>query len=76
MPASAASEAGRGAAVPGASAEPVIWDRAETLPRERLELLRERAGLRITVTVTQPGTIPRSEGMAVRVVDRRPVTAG
>jgi phenylacetate-CoA ligase len=38
----------------------------------RLEqLLREHTGLRITVTVTQPGTIPRSEGKAVRVVDRR-----
>jgi phenylacetate-CoA ligase len=39
----------------------------------RLErLLRERTGLRITVSLVQPGTIPRSEGKAVRVVDRRP----
>jgi phenylacetate-CoA ligase len=41
--------------------------------RTRLEqLLREHTGLRITVTVAQPGNIPRSEGKAVRVVDRRP----
>jgi phenylacetate-CoA ligase len=40
--------------------------------RARLEqLLREHTGLRITVRVAQPGTIPRSEGKAVRVVDRR-----
>ena len=40
--------------------------------RERLEqLLREHTGLRITVRVAGPGTIPRSEGKAVRVVDRR-----
>jgi phenylacetate-CoA ligase len=40
--------------------------------RERLErLLRERTGLRITVRVARPGTIPRSDGKAVRVVDRR-----
>jgi phenylacetate-CoA ligase len=43
--------------------------------RARLErLLREHTGLRITVTVAGPGTIPRSEGKAVRVVDRRPKT--
>jgi phenylacetate-CoA ligase len=61
MPASAASER-------------VIWDRAETLPREQLEvlqLLREHTGLRINVSVAEPGTIPRSEGKAVRVLDRR-----
>jgi phenylacetate-CoA ligase len=40
--------------------------------RARLEqLLREHTGLRITVSVAEPGTIPRSEGKAVRVVDRR-----
>jgi phenylacetate-CoA ligase len=40
--------------------------------RERLErLLREHTGLRITVRVAQPGTIPRSDGKAVCVVDRR-----
>jgi phenylacetate-CoA ligase len=50
-------------------------DRAGADPgalRERLEqLLREHTGLRITVRVAEPGTIPRSEGKAVRVVDRR-----
>jgi phenylacetate-CoA ligase len=40
--------------------------------RERLErLLREHTGIRIDVTVVEPGAIPRSEGKAVRVVDRR-----
>ncbi len=35
------------------------------------EVLREQTGLRISVQVLDPGTIPRSEGKAVRVVDRR-----
>jgi phenylacetate-CoA ligase len=40
--------------------------------REQIErLLREHTGLRIAVSVLDPGTIPRSEGKAVRVVDRR-----
>jgi phenylacetate-CoA ligase len=34
--------------------------------------LREHTGLRITVSVLKPGAIRRSEGKAVRVVDRRP----
>jgi phenylacetate-CoA ligase len=34
-------------------------------------LLREHTGLRITVAVLEPGGVPRSEGKAVRVVDRR-----
>jgi phenylacetate-CoA ligase len=50
-------------------------DRAGADPgalRARLErLLREHTGLRITVRVAEPGTIPRSEGKAVRVIDRR-----
>jgi phenylacetate-CoA ligase len=33
--------------------------------------LREHTGLRIDVDVRDPGTLPRSEGKAVRVVDRR-----
>lgn len=41
--------------------------------RRRLEeLLRDHTGLRITVDVMPPGGVPRSEGKAVRVVDRRP----
>jgi phenylacetate-CoA ligase len=40
--------------------------------RDRIERrLREHTGLRITVSVLEPGAIPRSEGKAVRVVDRR-----
>lgn len=39
---------------------------------ERLErLLREHTGIRIAVEVREAGTVPRSEGKAVRVVDRR-----
>ena len=34
--------------------------------------LRERTGISITVDVVAPGAVPRSEGKAVRVVDRRP----
>ncbi|MEA2456168.1 MAG: phenylacetate-CoA ligase, partial [Thermoleophilaceae bacterium] len=40
---------------------------------ERVEqLLREHTGLRIAVAVVERGAVPRSEGKAVRVVDRRP----
>ena len=43
-----------------------------TLLRTRLErLLQENLGLRISVTVAGPGEIPRSEGKAARVLDRR-----
>ena len=39
---------------------------------ERLEvLLRDHTGIRIPVTIVDPGGVPRSEGKAVRVVDRR-----
>ena len=41
--------------------------------RERAErLLAEQTGLRIAVTVLDAGSLPRSEGKAVRVLDRRP----
>jgi phenylacetate-CoA ligase len=33
--------------------------------------LKEGTGVRITVSVLDPGSVPRSEGKAVRVVDRR-----
>jgi phenylacetate-CoA ligase len=40
--------------------------------RQTLEkLLKEGTGVRIAVSVVDPGTVPRSEGKAVRVVDRR-----
>jgi len=39
---------------------------------ERVErVLREHTGLRIDVRVLSPGSLPRSEGKAVRVLDRR-----
>jgi phenylacetate-CoA ligase len=34
-------------------------------------LLKEQTGIRIDVSVLEPGAVPRSEGKAVRVVDRR-----
>ena len=34
-------------------------------------VLREHLGIRVTVDVLEPGAVPRSEGKAVRVVDRR-----
>ena len=34
-------------------------------------LLREHLGIRINVEVLSPGEVPRSEGKAIRVVDRR-----
>jgi phenylacetate-CoA ligase len=41
--------------------------------RARLEReLQDYTGLRVTVAVREPGTVPRSEGKAIRVVDRRP----
>jgi phenylacetate-CoA ligase len=41
---------------------------------QRLEvLLRDHTGIRIPVAVVDPGAVPRSEGKAVRVVDRRPL---
>ena len=40
--------------------------------RQRIEpLLREQTGIRIAVSLLDPGSIPRSEGKAVRVIDRR-----
>ena len=35
-------------------------------------MLKEETGIRIAVELAEPGEIPRSEGKAVRVVDRRP----
>jgi phenylacetate-CoA ligase len=40
--------------------------------RVRLEtLLKEGTGVRVAVSVLEPGAVPRSEGKAVRLVDRR-----
>jgi phenylacetate-CoA ligase len=46
-------------------------DRA-ALGRRVEMMLREHTGVRITVEVVEIGAVPRSEGKAVRVVDRRP----
>jgi phenylacetate-CoA ligase len=45
-------------------------DRAALAKRIEV-LLREHTGIRIAVELAEPGAVPRSEGKAVRVVDRR-----
>ncbi|MBV9472604.1 MAG: phenylacetate--CoA ligase [Solirubrobacterales bacterium] len=52
--------------------EPVDRETEPQRLRAEIErLLREHTGLRIVVAVLEPGSIPRSEGKAVRVIDRR-----
>jgi phenylacetate-CoA ligase len=52
--------------------EPAVVGIDRAALTERLELLlRDHTGIRIDVSVVELGTIPRSEGKAVRVVDRR-----
>ncbi|MBV9942177.1 MAG: phenylacetate--CoA ligase [Solirubrobacterales bacterium] len=52
--------------------EPASTDIDRELLLRRLEHdLREGLGVRIAVSVLEPGAVPRSEGKAVRVVDRR-----
>jgi phenylacetate-CoA ligase len=52
--------------------EPVDAEVDRQALTERLQgLLRDHTGIRIPVTVVEPGAVPRSEGKAVRVVDRR-----
>ena len=63
---------------PGPMDELTLECEPSTLDGDRVSLqqtleknLKEGTGLRITVTVLEPGSVPRSEGKAVRVVDRR-----
>ena len=52
--------------------EPSALDGDRDGLRQTLEtLLKEGTGVRIAVSVLDPGSVPRSEGKAVRVVDRR-----
>ena len=52
--------------------EPVSAEIDRAALADRLEtLLRDHTGIRIPVSVVEAGTIPRSEGKAVRVMDRR-----
>jgi phenylacetate-CoA ligase len=44
----------------------------EDLRARAARALQERTGIAIAVELLAPGTVPRSEGKAVRVVDRRP----
>src|SRR5450755_26442 len=52
--------------------EPVAHEVEPESLREQLQrLLKEYTGIRIAVTVAEPGSIPRSEGKAARIADRR-----
>ena len=52
--------------------EPSALDGDRDSLRQTLEThLKEGTGVRIAVSVLEPGSVPRSEGKAVRVVDRR-----
>lgn len=46
-------------------------EQVEALQRKVVKALQEALGLHIGVRVHVPGTLPRSEGKAVRIVDRR-----
>jgi phenylacetate-CoA ligase len=45
---------------------------ADDLRARAARALHERTGITIAVELVPPGTVPRSEGKAVRVLDRRP----
>src|SRR4051794_25671250 len=52
--------------------EPASTEIDRAVLAERLEeLLRDHTGIRIPVSVVEPGGVPPTEGKAVRVVDRR-----
>ncbi len=51
--------------------EPAPGAEADDLAARVGNQLREHMGIRFEIVVSEPGTIPRSEGKAVRVVDRR-----
>jgi phenylacetate-CoA ligase len=51
--------------------EPAPGADREALRGEVQRLLRDHTGLRIAVAVVDPGSLPRSDGKAVRVVDLR-----
>jgi phenylacetate-CoA ligase len=51
--------------------EPAAGADAGDLAARIARQLREHMGIRFEIAVREPGTIPRSEGKAVRVVDRR-----
>ena len=51
--------------------EPAQGADADDLAARIGNQLQEHMGIRFEIVVREPGTIPRSEGKAVRVVDRR-----
>jgi phenylacetate-CoA ligase len=52
--------------------EPTASVAVEGLEQRIHYALREATGLSMQITVQQPGSVPRSEGKAVRVIDKRP----
>ncbi len=51
--------------------EPAPGADADDLAARIARQLREHMGIRFEIAMLDPGSIPRSEGKAVRVVDRR-----
>ena len=51
--------------------EPAPGVDRDALAAQVAQRLRDHTGLRIAVTVVDPGSLPRSAGKAVRVIDRR-----
>ena len=43
----------------------------DNIQQKIAKTVQDAIGLRVNVTIVQPGTIPRSEGKAVRVIDKR-----
>lgn len=43
----------------------------EKIKKKIEKVVHEEIGLRVNVTLVEPGTLPRSEGKAVRVIDKR-----
>lgn len=43
----------------------------ETIEKKIAKLIHDEIGLRVNVTLVEPGTIERSEGKAVRLIDKR-----
>jgi phenylacetate-CoA ligase len=51
--------------------EPLDGVDTETLATRVHEAIRQRIGISVTVVLRAPGEVPRSEGKAVRVIDKR-----
>src|SRR5581483_1406131 len=55
-------------------AGPLAVAARSAIEREVQRLIKGYIGVSATVRVVEPGTVPRSQGKAVRVIDKRPKT--